>query len=86
MHSQWHYLDPGSAILNPIHLLELLLQKYSRTGIELFPSWVHQPLHPNPEVNPLGDNWDKLRLFVLGFQWLKRVSLGNLKLKLLPSF
>jgi hypothetical protein len=29
----------------------------------------HQPLHPNPEVNPLDDKWGKLRLLALGFQW-----------------
>jgi hypothetical protein len=65
----WAAHFPGSAMSKPIHRLELVPQRYSRTGIELFPSWVHQPLHPKPEVNPLDDNRGKLRLPVLGFQW-----------------
>jgi hypothetical protein len=47
----------------------------------LLPSWAHQPLHLYSEVNPLVNNWGKLRPFVLVFQSSKKGSLKKLCLK-----
>lgn len=76
----------GSAILKLIPLLVLAPQKSSRTGLELFHSWAHLLLHPNPEVNPREDNWGKLRLLALVFLWSNRVFLSRPPLKRLCSY
>ena len=55
------YLDLGKALSTLIPLLALAPQRSGRTGIELFLSWAHLLLLPNLEVNPLDDNWGKLR-------------------------
>jgi hypothetical protein len=76
----------GRSISSLFPLLAFLLLRCSRTGLELFPSWVPQPFLPNPVVIPLVVNLEKFNPLVLVFLLLKNEHLTLLSLKFLPDF
>jgi hypothetical protein len=66
--------------------VNLVLQKYSRTGIELFLSSALLPFLPNHGVIPLVENLVKSSPLVLDSLSLKKPNLDILLLLLLPDF